>query len=107
MLQIHLKHIGRNKKIEDFSLFDALILPYFAKKIKSCTPFPAGVLSISRQVKGEDRMDNITAKVSCFARAYHYKHNSETGRIFSDSMAAPKGVNYILADRDKSIQSMV
>lgn len=33
-------------------------------------------------------MDNITAKVSCFVRAYHYKHNSEAGRIFSDSMAA-------------------
>ena len=33
-------------------------------------------------------MDNITAKVSCFAKAYHYKHNSEAGRIFSDSMAA-------------------
>lgn len=33
-------------------------------------------------------MDNMTAKVSCFARAYHYKHNSEAGRIFSDSIAA-------------------
>lgn len=32
-------------------------------------------------------MENMTAKVSCFARAYHYKHNSIAGQIFSDSMA--------------------
>jgi hypothetical protein len=31
-------------------------------------------------------MDNTTAKVSCFVRAYHYENN-ET-HIFSDSMVA-------------------
>lgn len=30
-------------------------------------------------------MDNMTAKVSCFARAYHYKNNSI--HIFSDNIA--------------------
>lgn len=30
-------------------------------------------------------MDNMTAKVSCFARAYHYKNNSI--RIFTDDIA--------------------
>lgn len=30
-------------------------------------------------------MDNMTAKVSCFARAYHYKNNGT--RIFSDELA--------------------
>lgn len=30
-------------------------------------------------------MDNMTAKVSCFARAYHYKNNST--RIFADNIA--------------------
>ncbi|MBR3503075.1 MAG: class I SAM-dependent methyltransferase [Clostridia bacterium] len=30
-------------------------------------------------------MDSLTAKVSCFARAYHYRHN--TTRIFSDTAA--------------------
>lgn len=30
-------------------------------------------------------MDNMTAKVSCFARAYHYKNNRI--RIFEDSAA--------------------
>lgn len=35
-------------------------------------------------------MDNMTAKVSCFARAYHYKNNSI--HIFSDNIAeAPYG----------------
>ena len=37
-------------------------------------------------------MDNATAKVSCFARAYHYKNNK---------MAAPVGVSYILAVKEK------
>ena len=31
-------------------------------------------------------MDNMTAKVSCFARAYHYKNNDI--HIFVDDMAA-------------------
>ena len=31
-------------------------------------------------------MDNTTAKVSCFARAYHFKNNKT--HIFADSMAA-------------------
>lgn len=31
-------------------------------------------------------MDHMTAKVSCFARAYHYKNN--TAHIFTDNMAA-------------------
>lgn len=30
-------------------------------------------------------MDNMTAKVSCFARAYHYNNNSI--RIFTDDIA--------------------
>lgn len=30
-------------------------------------------------------MDNMTAKVSCFARAYHYKNNSI--HIFTDDIA--------------------
>ncbi len=30
-------------------------------------------------------MDNMTAKVSCFARAYHYKNN--TTHIFKDTAA--------------------
>lgn len=30
-------------------------------------------------------MDNTTAKVSCFARAYHYENNKEF--VFADSMA--------------------
>jgi len=30
-------------------------------------------------------MDNMTAKVSCFARAYHYRNNKV--HVFSDSMA--------------------
>lgn len=30
-------------------------------------------------------MDNMTAKVSCFARAYHHKNNKE--HIFDDNMA--------------------
>ena len=30
-------------------------------------------------------MDNMTAKVSCFARAYHYKNNSTC--IFADNIA--------------------
>ena len=37
-------------------------------------------------------MDNTTAKVSCFARAYHYKNNK---------MAAPAGVSYIYAVKEK------
>ena len=31
-------------------------------------------------------MDNTTAKVSCFARAYHFENNKTL--IFADSMAA-------------------
>ena len=31
-------------------------------------------------------MDNTTAKVSCFARAYHFENNKT--HIFADSMAA-------------------
>ena len=30
-------------------------------------------------------MDNMTAKVSCFARAYHFENNKT--HIFADSMA--------------------
>ncbi len=32
-------------------------------------------------------MDNLTAKVSCFARAYHYKNNS--AHVFADPAAGP------------------
>ena len=45
-------------------------------------------------------MKNITAKVSCFARAYHYKNS--TSPIFADTVAeAPMGVCYVLAVRQK------
>lgn len=40
-------------------------------------------------------MNNMTAKVSCFARAYHYKNNDEW--IFKDEVAA-----MILGDKDYS-----
>ena len=40
-------------------------------------------------------MDNTTAKVSCFARAYHFENNKT--HIFADSMAARLlGVSYYL-----------
>ena len=36
-------------------------------------------------------MENTTAKVSCYARAYHYRNNK---------MAAPVGVSYIFAVKE-------
>ena len=36
--------------------------------------------------RGQMVMDNTTAKVSCFARAYHFENNKT--HIFADSMAA-------------------
>ena len=40
-------------------------------------------------------MDNTTAKVSCFARAYHFENNKT--HIFADSMAARLlGISYYL-----------
>lgn len=39
----------------------------------------------SEKEQGENDMDNMTAKVSCFARAYHYKNN--TTWIFKDQYA--------------------
>ena len=45
-------------------------------------------------------MESMTAKVSCFARAYHYEHNS--AHIFADTAA--KGL--LGADYDKIAQSM-
>lgn len=45
-------------------------------------------------------MDNMTAKVSCFARAYHYKNNST--HIFADTAAE----ELLGEDYDKIAQSM-
>jgi hypothetical protein len=43
-------------------------------------------------------MDNTTAKVSCFARAYHFENNKT--HIFADSMAARLlGDDYYLNER--------
>ena len=45
-------------------------------------------------------MENLTAKVSCFARAYHYRHN--TVHVFADAAAEA----LLGADYDRVAQSM-
>ena len=64
--------------------------------------------------RGQMVMDNTTAKVSCFARAYHFVNNKThifadiTERFFADynrstpehPMAAPVGVDYVYAVRE-------
>lgn len=50
--------------------------------------------------RGQSVMDNTTAKVSCFARAYHFENNKT--HIFADSMAA----RLLGDDYDRIAQSM-
>ena len=62
------------------------ILPQNSRFFKTCNPLRYGVLSIEHHSNREGlNVENMTALISIFARAYHYRNNTEW--VFADSLA--------------------